>query len=66
MHGLQTFAPCKAFLFNMFFFLRPLKITLDSEQPTLKEKWIIQSVRGGIKSFERFQRGKHFSDCAFE
>ena len=54
MHGVRTFAPCKAFLFDMFAFFRRLKITLDLEQPMLKEKWIILSVWGGIKGFEHF------------
>ena len=44
MHEVRTFAPCKAFLFDMFAFFRRLKITLDSEQSMLKEKWIILSV----------------------
>ena len=44
MHEVRTFAPCKAFLFDMFAFFRRLKITLDSEQSMLKEKWIIPSV----------------------
>ena len=35
-------------------FFRRLKITLDSEQPMLKEKRIILSVWGGIKGFEHF------------
>ena len=43
---------------------RAAKITLDSEKPMLMEKRIIPSVWGGIKSFERFQRGEFFSDCA--
>ena len=37
MHEMRTFAPCKAFLFEMFAFFRRLRITLDSEQPMLKE-----------------------------
>ena len=37
MHEVRTFAPCKAFLFEMFAFFRRLRITLDSEQPMLKE-----------------------------
>ena len=41
MHEVRTFAPCKAFLFDMFTFFRRLKITLDSEQPMLKGKRII-------------------------
>ena len=60
MHEVQTFAPCKAFLFDMFAFFRRLKITLDSEQPMLKEKRIIPSVWGGIKGFEHFLRGEYF------
>ena len=57
MHKLRTFAPCKAFLFNMFWFIFfPLKITLDSEQPMLKEKQIIPSLSGGIKSSEKFPK----------
>ena len=43
-------------------FFRRLKITLDSEQPMLKEKQIIPSVWGGIKRFEHFQTGLYFSD----
>ena len=43
MHEVRMFAPCKAFLFDMFvFFFRRLKITLDSEQPMLKEERIIR------------------------
>ena len=64
MHEVRTFAPCKAFLFDMFAFFCRLKITLDSEQPMLKEKRIIPSVWGGIKGFEHFLRGEYFSDCA--
>ena len=64
MHEVRTFAPCKAFLFDMFSFFRRLKITLDSEQPMLKEKRIIPSIWGGIKGFEHFLRGEYFSDCA--
>ena len=45
---------------------RQLKITLESEQPMLKEKRILPSPWGGIKSFEHFQRGEYFSDCAFD
>ena len=37
MHVVRAFAPCKAFLFEMFAFFRRLRITLDSEQPMLKE-----------------------------
>ena len=54
MHEVRTFAPCKTFLFHMFAFFRRLKISLDSEQSMLKEKWIIPSIWGGIKGFEYF------------
>ena len=52
------------FYLFVFFFSPHLKITLDSEQPMLKEKRIIPSVWGGIKGFEHFLRGEYFSDCA--
>ena len=45
----------KSFYLCVVFLLRHLKITLDSEQPMLKQKRIIPSVWGGIKSFEHFQ-----------
>ena len=64
MHEVRTFAPCKAFLFDMFAFFRRLKITLDSEEPILKEKRIIPSIWGGIKGFEQILRGEYFSDYA--
>ena len=63
MHEVRTFASCKAFLFEMFAFFRRSKITLDSEQPMLKEKRIIASIWGGIKGFENFLRDEYFSDC---
>ena len=44
VHEVPKFAPCKAFLFDMFAFFRRLKITLDSEKLMLKEKLIIPSV----------------------
>ena len=44
MHEVRTLAPCKAFLFDILAFFRRLKISLDSEQPMLKEKRIIPSV----------------------
>ena len=50
----------KPFYFCVVFVFRDLKITLDLEQPVLKEKRIIPSVWGGIKSFEHFQRGEYF------
>ena len=65
MHEVRTFAPCvKHFNLTCLLFFHRLKITLDSEQPMLKEKRIIPSVWGGIKDFEHFLRGKCFSDCA--
>ena len=62
MHEVRTFAPCKALIFYLIslLFFRRLKITLDLEQPMLKEKRIIPSVWGGIKGFEHFQRGEYF------
>ena len=56
----------KHFYLTCLLFFRRLKITLDSEQPMFKEKWIIPSVWGGIKGFEHFLRGECFSDCAFD
>ena len=56
----------KPFYLCVVFVLRHLKITLDSEQPMLKQKRIIPSVWGGIKSFEHFQRREYLSDCAFD
>ena len=53
MHEVRKFAPCKPFYLLVFLF-RQLKITLDSEQLMLKEKRLIPSVWGGIKSFEHF------------
>ena len=65
MHKVWTFAPRKAFLLLCGFCFSSLE-TLDSEQPMLKEKGIIPSVWGGIKSFEHFQRGEYFFDCSFD
>ena len=60
----ERLLPVKHFYLTCLLFFRRLKITLDSEQPTLKEKRIIPSVWGGIKGFEHFLRGEYFSDCA--
>ena len=60
----ERLLPVKHFIWHVCFFFRRLKITLDSEQPMLKEKRIIPSVWGGIKGFEHFLRGEYFSDCA--
>ena len=62
----ERLLPVKHFYLTCLLFLRRLKITLDSEQPMLKEKRIIPSVWGGIKSFEHFQRGEYFFDCSFD
>ena len=62
----ERLLPVKHFYLTCLLFFRRLKITLDLEQPMLKEKRIIPSVWGGIKSFEHFQRGEYFSDCSFD
>ena len=66
MYKAWTFASRKAFLLLCGFRFSSLENYLDSEQPMLKEKQIIPSVWGGIKSFEHFQRGEYFSDCSFD
>ena len=53
------------YLLCVVFVFRHLKIVLDLEQPTFKEKRIVPSVSGGIKSFKHFQRGEYFSDFVF-
>ena len=53
----ERLLPVKHFYLTCLLFFRRLKITLDSEQPMLKEKRIIPSVWGGIKGFEHFLRG---------
>ena len=60
----ERLLPVKHFYLTCLLFIRLMKITLDSEQPMLKEKRIIPSVRDGIKGFELFLRGEYFSDCA--
>ena len=60
----ERLLPVKHFDLTCLLFYRRLKISLDSEQPMLKEKRIIPSVWGGIKGFEHFLRGEYFSDCA--
>ena len=50
----ERLLPVKHFYLTCLLFFRRLKITLDSEQPMLKEKRIIPSVWGGIKGFEHF------------
>ena len=52
IHEVRTFAPYKAFFLCFF---SSLENYMDSQQPMLKEKQIIPSVWGGIKSFEHFQ-----------
>ena len=52
----------KQFYLTCLLFFRCLKITLDSEQPMLKEKRIIPSVWGGIsKRFWTFLKRRVFS-----
>ena len=50
----ERLLPVKHFYLTCLLFFRRFKITLDSEQPMLKEKRISPSVRGGIKGFEHF------------
>ena len=59
---MRTFAPCKGFFLFLLFllFFRHLKITLDSEQPMLKEERIIPSVRGGINVLNIFKEASIF------
>ena len=52
----ERLLPVKYSYLTCLLFFRRLKITLDSEQPMLKEKWIIPSVWGGIKGFEHKRR----------
>ena len=52
IHEVRTFAPYKAFFLSFF---SSLENYMDSQQPMLKEKQIIPSVLGEIKSFEHFQ-----------
>ena len=59
----ERLLPVKHFYLTCLLFFRRLKITLDSEQPTLKEKRIIPSIWGGIKGFEHFLRGVFFWLC---
>ena len=55
---------CKAFSFVflllLLLFFRHLKITLDSEQPMLKEERIIPSVWGGINVLNIFKEASIF------
>ena len=50
----ERLLPVKHFYLTCLLFFRRLKITLDSEQPMLKEKRITPSVSSGIKGFEHF------------
>ena len=50
----ECLLPVKHFYSTCLLFFRRFKITLDAEQPMLKEKRMIPSVRGGIKGFEHF------------
>ena len=58
----ERLLPVKHFYLTCLLFFGRFKITLDSEQPMLKENRIIPSVLGGIKGFEHFLRGEDFSD----
>ena len=56
----------KSFLCLCGFCFSPLENYFGLGQPMLKEKRIIPSVWGGIKSFEHFQRDEYFSGCSFD
>ena len=56
----ERLLPVKHFYLTSLLFCRRLKITLDSEQPMLKEKQIIPSVWGGIKGFWTFLKRRVF------
>ena len=61
---MKCLLPVKHFYLTCLLFFRRLKITLDSEEPMLKEKRIIPSVRGGIKVLNISKEASIFSDCA--
>ena len=63
-HEVRTFAPCKAFLLEMFAFFSSLENYFGFRTTNVKGKRIILSIWGGIKGFEHFLRGEYFSDCA--
>ena len=56
----ERLLPVKHFYLTCLLFFSRLKITLDSEQPMLKEKRIIPSVWGGIKGFWTFLKRRVF------
>ena len=67
MHEVRTFAPCRGLysffirFLLLFLFFRHLKITLDPEQPMLKEEpGIIPSVWGGINVLNIFKEASIF------
>ena len=67
MHEARTFAPCKAFLFDMFAFFSSLENYFGFRTTNVRVKTDHSVSRGGIKRFEHFQRGLYFSDnCAFD
>ena len=66
MHKVWTFAPRKAFLLLCGFCFSSLENYFGLGTTNVKGKRIIPSVWGGIKSFQHFQRGQYFSDCAFD
>ena len=56
----------KPFYFCVVFVFRHLQIILDSNNRCWGKNESSPSVWGGIKSFQHFQRGEYFSDCAFD
>ena len=66
MHKVWTFSSRKAFLPFCGFCFSSLENYFGLGTTNVKGKRIIPSVWGGIKSFQHFQRGQYFSDCAFD
>ena len=67
MHEVRTFAPCKAFLFDMFAFFSSLENYFGFRTTNVKGKTDHSVSLRWNKRFEHFQRGEYFSDnCAFE
>ena len=56
----------KSFYFCVVFVFRHLQIILDSNNRCWGKNESSPSVWGRIKSFQHFQRGEYFSDCAFD
>ena len=65
-HEVWMFASRKAFLPLCGFCCSSLENYFGLRTTDVKAKRIIPSVWGGIKSFEHFQRGEYFSDCALD